>query len=427
MRFTQLDAWLRWLETLHPKPIDLGLERVQTVARALNIHFSIPVITVAGTNGKGSTVALLDAILTAEGKRVGCYTSPHLLHYNERVKLAGELATDQQFCDIFAQIDAARGDISLSYFEFGTLAALCLFMAAELDVVVLEVGLGGRLDAVNIIDADIAIVTSVALDHEAWLGSDRDTIGREKAGVFRSGKPAIFGDSLPLASVIDYAESQQVPLLARDRDFGFDYAESAWHWWGQQAGERREILNLPLPRVLLDNAASCLQAIEFLPFAVSEAAIRTGLQTVSVSARQQRFDFNGIEVWLDVAHNPAAVARLAEALHISSGKGCSGQGSSEQGKTVAVFAIMADKAVDAVLEIMFPLVDCWALPQLLDNPRALSAEVLAAKLESQAAEVMSQGQAMAATLDNIIPEIRAGDRLVIFGSFFTVADALAYF
>ncbi len=288
MRFSQLDAWLRWLETLHPKPIDLGLERVQSVARALHIAFPMPVITVAGTNGKGSTVALLDSILSAEGKRVGCYTSPHLLRYNERVKIAGRDVSDQQLCAAFAEVDAARGETTLSYFEFGTLAAMLLFMRANLDVVVLEVGLGGRLDAVNIVDADIAIVTSVALDHEAWLGNDRATIGREKAGILRAAKPAIFGDVSPLTELVDYAAQLTAPLYCRNRDFDYLSEGQEWRWWGDGRNGRVSLSGLPRPSILLDNAATCLQALQFLPFAVRNEAIKTGLATPPGPARPKR-------------------------------------------------------------------------------------------------------------------------------------------
>lgn len=416
MRFTQLDAWLRWLETLHPKAIDLGLERVQAVARRLDLTFSIPVITVAGTNGKGSCVALLDAMLSAEGKQVGCYTSPHLRHYNERVKIAGELASDHALCQAFAAVDEARGETTLSYFEFGTLAALWLFKRAELDVLVLEVGLGGRLDAVNIIDADIAIVSSVALDHEAWLGSDRDVIGREKAGVFRPGKPAVFGDPQPLPALEQQAEQAGVALHCRHRDFDFIETEQGWNWWGQGRAGRLELNDLPKPSLLLDNAASCIQALQSLPFSVSRQAIEQGLRTARVAARQQRLTVEGIDCWLDVAHNPAAVDRLVAAL----------RSYPATGKTWAVLAVMADKSVDELLPPCLPLVDEWLLPPLPDNPRALPAGELANKLEALGQRSLAQPSVHNA-LAHALNTLTGGDRLLIFGSFFTVAEALEYF
>lgn len=243
MRFTTLDEWLQWLECQHPRAIDLGLERVSVVAKALNIALAMPVITVAGTNGKGSCVALSSAILRAEGYRVGTYTSPHLVHYHERIVIAGRCVHDEELLLAFSAIDEARGATSLTYFEFGTLAALWLFQRAELDVVILEVGLGGRLDAVNIVDADIAIVSSIAIDHEAWLGRDREVIGREKAGVFRQGRIAVVGDVDPPQSVLNYGRDIGASVLCRDRDYSYRESANQWQWQGLDAqGDRKSVV-----------------------------------------------------------------------------------------------------------------------------------------------------------------------------------------
>ncbi|HSP00336.1 MAG TPA: bifunctional tetrahydrofolate synthase/dihydrofolate synthase, partial [Thioalkalivibrio sp.] len=309
MRFDTLEQWLAWQETLHPKAIDLGLERVARVAGRLGLlEPSHAVITVAGTNGKGSTVALLDAIYRAAGYRVCTYTSPHLLRYNERIRIHGALASDEALCRAFDAVDTARGEESLSYFEFGTLAALWLFWEAAPDVAILEVGLGGRLDAVNIIDSDVAVITSIGIDHEAWLGSDREVIGAEKAGVFRAARPAVCGDPRPPASIQRRALDLGAKLYMAGRDFSWQAAAlgQGWQWQGPGAVV---LADLPLPALFgpiqLNNAASALTAVTLLQarLAVSREALARGLQQVRLPGRFQQLRDKPLVI-LDVAHNP---------------------------------------------------------------------------------------------------------------------------
>ena len=313
-----LKDWLSWQEDLHPKDIDLGLERASQVWERLtppDLSDSI-IISIAGTNGKGSTVALFEAILSQAGYRTGSYTSPHLLRYNERIRLNGEPVSDQTIVQAFEAIDAARNDMPLTYFEYGTLAALNIFSHEKPDVVLLEVGLGGRLDAVNIVDADLVMITSIALDHQEWLGNDRESIGREKAGIFRRGKPAVFSGREMPASIADQAKGKQVALYVNGQEFYHKADGTHWRWQGPSG----VIDNLPLPNLSgahqLDNAAGVVMALELLATATpcDQDAIRQGLQTVSLSGRQQRVEKEGVQWILDVAHNPHAVAALRQQL-----------------------------------------------------------------------------------------------------------------
>ena len=370
MRFTQLDDWLRWMETQHPRSIDLGLERVALVAQQLEIALDMPVVTVAGTNGKGSCVALLSSILGAQGYRVGAYTSPHLNHYHERIVVADNSVDDDSLCRAFAAVDDARGETSLTYFEFGTLAALLIFQQQAVDVVILEVGLGGRLDAVNIIDADVAIVSSIAIDHEAWLGSDREAIGREKAGIFRQGR-AVNGEL----------------LCYRD---------------------------LPYPALLVDNAATVLQALQYVGLPVSESAIRQGLTAVSVVGRCQHLQYRGIELVLDVAHNPASVQILRDHLNAKP----------IAGRTECLFAVMADKSIAEMITILKPCFGHWSLAPLSGNERAAQVVTVETLLHAQQIIDVSVATSFAEGVDGALARLSAGDRLVVFGSFFTVAAAM---
>lgn len=417
MRFVQLQDWLQWIEAQHPRQIDLGLDRVAAVYKTMGLHLNAPVITVAGTNGKGSCVALLSAILEAEGYRVGCYTSPHLQRYNERVRIDGAWVSDAALINAFDKVDRARGDLPLSFFEFGTLAALQLFADAQLDAVVLEVGLGGRLDAVNIVDADVALISSIDIDHEAWLGSDRETIGREKAGIARSGKPLIFGDHRPCHSVEDVASELGAPFYARDQHFSFSATADAWQWQGQRRdGSLRRLSGLPLPAVMLDNAAAVIQAVQMLPLPVSEAALREGLAEVRIAARGELLALREHALLLDVAHNAAALAKLAEQLATRSDKG----------RVVAVFAVMADKHIEASLSAFSGLVDHWYLPELAGVERAMAAPALAQQLRK--AGIPETAIDCCGDVGQDLPGIRAklnkGDCLVVFGSFFTVAAVM---
>jgi dihydrofolate synthase/folylpolyglutamate synthase len=416
MRFTSLPDWLTWQETLHPNAIDLGLERVRVVAQRMQLlQPPHALITVGGTNGKGSTVAMLDAILNAAGYRVGAYTSPHLLRYNERVRVNGVEASDALLCAAFARVDAARGDISLTYFEFGTLSALDIFAHAKLDVVVLEVGLGGRLDAVNILDADVAIVTSVALDHTEWLGADRESIAREKAGIYRAGKPAIFGEENVPSSLQQRANDIGAILYCYGTDFRARATANAWVWCGM--GKERHALVLPALRGphQLQNAAGVLMALELLAarVPVTQAQIRTGLMTVTLPGRFQVLQ-GAITRIYDVAHNPHGAHALAQTLRTHP---CSG-------RTFAVCGMLRDKDISATVAELAALVDAWYLAPV-SSPRSASAEALVAAVRAaDAGKPVVACLDIAAALHAALAAARDGDRIVVFGSFYTVAAAL---
>jgi dihydrofolate synthase/folylpolyglutamate synthase len=409
-----LEEWLEWMEAHHPRQIELGLDRVAQVARQLALdHGGIPVVTVGGTNGKGSCVAFLDAILRAQGYRVGCYTSPHLLHYNERVRIDGESVTDAQLCAAFAAVEQALQGVSLTYFEFGTLAALWLFQRAALDVIVLEVGLGGRLDAVNIVDADVAVLTTIDLDHQDWLGPDRESIGREKAGIFRAGKPAICVDSEPPRTVPEYAARIGAQWLPVGAAFEFGVQADAWSWSGAGLPHRASYRDLPLPALPLPSAAAALAALQCLPLVVDEAAIRQGLRNVQLAGRFQQLRWRDTEIVLDVGHNPQAARWLAQRL------------AAAPRRTHAVFAIMADKDVDAVLDALQPQVATWHIGALSGNARALGVEALRERLSVHRANAVVPAPTIEQAFENALQETATGERVLVFGSFFTVAAVLA--
>ena len=418
-RPTTLERWLAYLETLHPKSIALGLDRVRDVASRLSLALPGPVITVGGTNGKGSTCAMLEAILRSSGYRVGLYTSPHLERYNERVRIAGEFVSDAHLIEAFNAVEDARvvSATPLTYFEFGTLAALWLFSRAKLDVLVLEIGLGGRLDAVNLIDADVAVVTSVDLDHIDYLGATREDIGREKAGIFRPGKPAICGERNPPASLVNYAASISARLLRIGRDFDFAAEGTQWRYRGL-GGER---YGLPVPALRGDhqfaNAAVALTALDLLRnrVAVTAGAIREGLVSVELAGRFQVLPGRPTIV-LDVAHNPAAARVLAASL--------AAMGFHRE--TYAVLGMYADKDIGGVIDATKARIDHWYVAGLPGARRApalmIVEEIRASGVEQKAVHVF----------DSIASAFRAArdrasdaDRIIVFGSFITVAAALA--
>ncbi|WP_456404244.1 bifunctional tetrahydrofolate synthase/dihydrofolate synthase [Thiolapillus sp.] len=418
MRFTRLEDWLTWQESLNPKAIDLGLARVSQVWRRLTPPdlSASTVISIAGTNGKGSSVALFEAIFKQAGYSTGSYTSPHLLRYNERIRLDGRPVSDQVIMDAFRRIDEAREDLPLTYFEFGALAALTIFAREKPDVVLLEVGLGGRLDAVNIIDADLAVITSIDIDHQEWLGNDRESIGREKAGILRTGKPAVFSGADMPASIADQAQKLQTALYANGREFHHQAGAANWSWHGP-AGT---IENLPFPglpgRHQLDNAAAVIMALELLSrvLPLNPSAIARGLETVRLPGRQQRMQKQGVEWILDVAHNPHAVAALQHQLREDPAPG----------RTLAVLGMLQDKDAGAVLELMHEDVQKWYLASIAD-PRGMTAEKLAGLAgKLSPAPSFETFPAIADALEAAAADAVSGDRVVVFGSFFTVAEAL---
>jgi len=412
-----LDDWLDYQQRVHPSAIALGLDRIRTVWGRLGAPSPAPVvITVGGTNGKGSTVAFLDAMLRAAGRRTGVYTSPHLLRYNERIRIDGEEASDAALVAAFERIEAARSRdgeaIALTYFEFGTLAALLLFAEAGLGVAVLEVGLGGRLDAVNLVDADAAIVTTIDLDHQDWLGNDRDSIGREKAGIFRAGRPAIVAEAHPPAGLLDAAIAAGADLRRLGRDFTMEVDGDGWRWTasGMAVSVPRPALAAPCQPL---NAAGAIAALHALRERLGwhPAALAEGIVRARAAGRLQRFG-GAVELVVDVAHNPQAAAVLAAWLRAVP---CAG-------RTIAVFGALADKDVAGVTAALQGLVSRWHLAGLdLETPRGLAAAALA----SQPAFVQPALHAGPdAALAAAIAEARPGDRVLAFGSFFIAAAAL---
>ncbi len=414
MRFRTLSDWLDWQETLHPVAIDLGLERVAAVARKLDCLQPAPlVITVAGTNGKGSTLAMLEAMLRHAGYRTGCYTSPHLFHYNERLRINAEEVADQRWCDAFARIDAQCGETSLTYFEFGTLAALDIMQRDNLDVALLEVGLGGRLDAVNIIDADAAIVTSIGLDHTDWLGDTRDAIGYEKAGIFRAGRPAICGDAFPPDRLLETAAAIGADLQVSGRDFQVHQQGKDWRWQGVS----RDYHDLPRPALpgehQLANAASALAALDSLRerLPVDESAVVSGLKQVVLPGRVQVLP-GKVEQVLDVSHNAQAALALAHVL----------QHRPLSGTTHAVIGMMRDKDINAFVDALRDQVDHW-YPVGLGSERAVSPEQLADHLRgTQQTQPVTVCRSVTDALAALTGQLQAGDRILVCGSFYTVAE-----
>lgn len=410
-----LSDWLAYLERIHPSSIAMGLERVAHVRDTMGLRLECPLIIVGGTNGKGSVCALLEGVLSAAGYKTGLYTSPHLLRYNERVRIARREAGDAALIGAFARIEAARGETLLTYFEFGTLAAIDLFMRESVDVAILEVGLGGRLDAVNAFEPDCAVVTTVDLDHMDYLGKDRESIGREKAGIFRDRVPAICGDEDPPASLVAHARKVGAPLHLLGRDFGFRAEAMQWQFWSA-AGKRS---SLPHPALRggyqLANAATALMALETLRdrLPVDMGAIRRGLLEVELPGRFQALPGRPLTI-LDVGHNPHAARGLAASV----------QALPAGGRRYAVFAMLADKDIEGVAAEMKGQVDEWMIAGL-DLPRGGSAERVA---EALAAAGVTAPVSRFATPVHAYREAlsRAGqnDKILVFGSFHTVGAVL---
>lgn len=414
-----LNDWLSYLESLHPKGqggIELGLERVACVKAALKQTQHCPVIVVGGTNGKGSTCTYLEAIYRRAGYRTACYTSPHLLVYNERVRLDGVPADDALLCQAFERVERARlaaGGVALTYFEFGTLAAWEVFAAQRVDVAILEVGLGGRLDAVNIYDADCAVVTGVALDHTDWLGSTRSAIGFEKAGIYRAGRPALCADPEPPASLLDHASAIGADLRLLGRDFSAVAEASTWTWRTPEM----QLENLPLPALRgacqLRNAAAVLAAIACLQarLPVQREAMGAGLSSARLAGRYQLVGERPTVI-LDVAHNPEAAAGLAQNLDATP----------VAGRTLAVVGMLADKDIAGALSALSGKVDLWLLAGLA-VPRGAGAEALARVVAGLGGRV-ELFDAPEAAFARAVGLAGENDRIAAFGSFYTVAAVL---
>ena len=412
-----LPQWLDYIEQQHPKSIELGLTRTREVADRLSLGKpATQVVTVGGTNGKGSTVAFIEAIARAGGLKVGAYTSPHLLRYNERVRIDGNEADDAALIAAFEAVEAARGDAPLTYFEFGTLAALWLLQQSGLDLAVLEVGLGGRLDAVNIIDPDVAVITTVDIDHVDWLGIDRESIGFEKAGIARAWKPLVLGEIDSPASVLRHAYAIGANAIRARSDF-FHEPIDADHWRWRDAGFE---MVLPSPAlaapVQRDNAATAIAALRALDVDIPIAAFVQGVASAVLPGRLQRFDLQGVPVIVDVGHNPQAARELATWLRAAP----------VQGRTLAVFAALADKDVEGVVAAMEGVISAWFLAGLAGiGARGQTVEALAGKLSASVAARGSRHANVRLALQAARAMAQYQDRILVFGSFHTVADALA--
>jgi dihydrofolate synthase/folylpolyglutamate synthase len=442
---SSLQDWLAWQETLHPSEIDLGLERVKSVLIKLlsidaemtqSVQLPVTVISVAGTNGKGSTVTQLESIYTEAGYKVGSYTSPHLQLYNERFEINRELLSDEDLCQSFARINKARQSISITYFEFATLAAIDIFVREQCDIIILEVGLGGRLDAVNIVEPDVSIITTIDLDHQDWLGSDRDSIGLEKAGIYRHNKPAIYGDTDMPESIKQFVAEKGIKLYQYGESYRVKTRQHPgqaiqWDWLPEASGRQHSdqrlpaFYNLPLPEmkgeVQLVNAANALMTTILLrkKHPVTQAEIKRGLLNARISGRFQIVAEHPLTI-LDVAHNVQAVSHLKTMLTQFS----------VPGKLHAIIGMLNDKDIRQVLEIMHKIVHTWRIIEL-DTIRALKAEQIKQLLieisehEPDSIRCFNNfSQAYEDLTYSYKPEVLANDKLIIFGSFYTVADAL---
>lgn len=408
-----LDDWLGWLEQQHPKAIDLGLERIHLVAKKLNLAgTSNTVVTVAGTNGKGSCIALMESICLAAGLRVGTYTSPHITHYCERIKLNGRPVSEKTLCQHLAKVTGFNDETTLTYFEYGTLAALSIFQEQPLDILFLEVGMGGRLDAVNIIDSDFAIITHIDIDHTEWLGDNREAIGREKAGIFRSGQRAICGDLNPPNSVIEHGQALGTDIAFLQRDFFYTEKENMWDW----SAEGIVLNGLPKPSLRLDNAAIALQGIALLSdkWAISPEAICQGLRHVHLPARQQLLTNTPMTLF-DVAHNPDACRALAENVsHLKA----PGQ------RILSVVGMLEDKDVGASLAPFDDLVDEWYLGDLTVR-RAAQPQALLDNLPEKSQPRGKLFDSIPFAWEYALKQATDKDLIIVFGSFHTVAQVFA--
>jgi dihydrofolate synthase/folylpolyglutamate synthase len=417
LKRSDLSGWLSYLEGMHPTEIDLGLTRIKVVADRLQLDkLADTVITVAGTNGKGTSCAFLESYAQQSGLSVGLYTSPHLIRFNERVKINGEEVDDQALISAFEAVESAREEVSLTYFEFTTLAAFYLFKEADLDVAVLEVGLGGRLDAVNIVDPDLALVTSISVDHEAWLGTDLESIGREKAGVFRKGKPAIYGSEGSPISIKQYANEIKADFYQAGADYTYDTEKESWSW--SSTSGSLSLANLIYPAFPVQNVATCLAGLSFLGWPLMPDLINQAIKCVSIRGRMEGFEFEGVRGWLDVAHNPDSARYLANQLiSIQDQAGL---------KPIAIFGSMADKDIGGVINELKDQFDDWLCINLPID-RAMKADQLSDVLSKagQNSKVFADFSQAFAYFKSL-PDCKARP-LIVMGSFFTVAEAILYY
>lgn len=418
MSKASLAQWLQRLEHLHPTEIELGLERVATVAGNMGLlPVDKPVVTVAGTNGKGSTVAVLEALLGECGRRTGTFTSPHLRCFNERIRVAGVEATDAEIVAAFESIDAARDDVSLTYFEFATLAALRIFRDSEAEVLLLEVGLGGRLDSVNIVDPTIAVITSIDLDHQEWLGETRGAIAVEKAGIARGGRPLVIADSSPPAELLAAAAKIAAdPVLLLGEDFAVAVTAGQWQarLYTAECDAARTAGPRPQGALLPENIAAALQAALLLGEDFTEMELDRALAAAAPGGRRELQSAAGFDYVLDVAHNPAAVDKLHEYIAATH---C-------DGKTIALFSAMKDKDVPGMIDAAGPVFDAWFLAEQPGTARAASADDIADCLRSKGYSEVSVSKDVGQAFRRARGSMTQGDRLVVFGSFLTVADVL---
>ncbi len=417
MPFMTLQEWLHWAEVAHSKPIDMGLDRVRAVAQRMGLDIQVPVITVAGTNGKGSTCAMLEGMLEAAGFRTGLYTSPHLVDFEERCRIRQQPVEAQVLVKQCERVRAALVEVSLTYFEFTTLAILGVLAASDLDVLILEVGLGGRLDAVNLVDADVSIITSIDIDHTEFLGPDRESIGREKAGIMRAQRPVIVSDPMPPQSVLAHAQQLGADLWLQGRDFGFQGDGQQWSW----RGRHWKLNGLAHPSLRgtnqLINASGVLAALEAMRerLPVSAQAVRVGLAETTVPGRFQIVPGQPVVV-LDVAHNPHAVATLANNLDAMG----------FYPVTHAVMGAMADKDTAQMIQRLGPLVQRWHFTDL-PSPRAATAQALLAQWQALSPQGSAQAEVHASPVQAMAAARLAADpadRILVFGSFITVGEVM---
>ncbi|WP_158968470.1 bifunctional tetrahydrofolate synthase/dihydrofolate synthase [Paraglaciecola sp. L3A3] len=402
-----LQDWLTYLNEIHPTNIELGLERVSSVFKTLNISFlEKTVVTVAGTNGKGTTCALIEQAVLAANKTVGVFSSPHLVDYRERVRINGEMLSEAAHCSAFLQVEKARGNTSLTYFEFGTLAAMQLLFDAGVDYLLLEVGLGGRLDAVNIIDPNIAVITGIDLDHQDWLGNSKELIAKEKAGIFRANIPAVIGEPEPTESLRQAVLDYQVDAKWQGSTFCYSVNEQGFHWQGKES----KFDSLPSPHIPLQNASTALQVIELLKLELDQQAIASVFKHTRLPGRRQIIQSNPTVI-LDVAHNPQATRLLAADLRQKKFK-----------RLIAVVGMLADKDISETLAPMLDLVDSWYCADL-NVPRGAKAKALVSVLATT--EKVLEFTTVENAYSEALQQADKEDCVIVFGSFFTITDILS--